>query len=240
MFLATLITAAVTAVSAVVAPAAAAAPDIDHHQSQDSIRDLTSVTGPAPGREFRNVDKELTCTFGFKATRGGDTGYLTAGHCGDVGDTITIKTPTGTREVGEVTWSLGSPQNGAEYDLAFISIRPTVVTSAVVERASRSPQGTMTRENMILANPDLCKVGPKSGDTCGTVTPADISHRTVSFDAESIHGDSGSPVFAQTRAGEVVAIGILSGSPTGQPNTIVAYLIDDDTLTRYGLSVSRD
>lgn len=229
------VTAVVMALSALTVPAQA-----ELHQASStaaSIPMLSMVSSPAPGVEFTNTSKGITCAFGFKAVREGVTGYITAGHCGDAGDQVAISTIAGKRAVGRFEWSLGSPLQGGSHDLAFIRIDSVVVDGAVA-RVGKAPSATLTREDMELAHPDLCKVGPKSGDTCGEVTPESFGPGVVNFDAPSLHGDSGSPIFARTREGEVVAVGILSGSPAGKPDTIAAQLVDVDTLDRFGLAIS--
>lgn len=212
---------------------------VDLHQDRattPSIPELSVITSPAPGTEYVNMDKKVTCSFGFKGERNGDIGYITAGHCGDAGDTIAITTPQGRVEVGEFTWSLGSPVTSGLPDLAFIKIHGRV--NAEVARVKDTPVMTLDKQDMENAKPDLCKVGPKTKDTCGEILTDIFTSGTVSFEAKSLHGDSGSPVFAQVRGGGLAAVGILSGSPVGVEGEIIAQLLDNETLSRYNLKVS--
>lgn len=211
---------------------------VDHKQSvSPSIPSLSVVTQLAPGVEYINVDRNITCTFGFKAKKNNQVGYITAGHCGVPGETVAVKTPSGLQNVGTFTWSLGTPDGTttAKADLAFIATpNPGTATVRLIDKA---PAWTMEMSYLRAAAPDLCKVGPESGGTCGAVTKSDIIADTISFPAASLHGDSGSPIFARKKDGSLVAIAILSGSPKGEPDRVLGQLIDDATLAQNGLTI---
>ena len=60
---------------------------------------------------------------------------------------------------------------------------------------------------------------------------------TIQFPAKSLHGDSGSPIFARKTDGSLVAVALLSGSPEGDSGRVLGQLIDDATLARYHLTI---
>lgn len=209
---------------------------VDYHAEAvaPSITELSVVSEPAPGVEYTNINQQITCSFAFKAQKDGVDGFLTAGHCVRPGDQVAIKTAHGLEVVGTATWSLGTDgQTTSQDDLAFIQ----TTGSANVAIVDKAPGWTFSIEDLKLSHPDMCKVGPKSGGTCGPVKKSDILANTVQFPAESLHGDSGSPIFARKADGSLVAVALLSGSPEGDSGMVLGQLIDDATLARYHLTI---
>ena len=61
-----------------------------------------STTNPIKGGVEFDTTTSGPCTVGFKATYDGDTGFVSAGHCGD-NTPSTVNQPWGGTDVGEVT-----------------------------------------------------------------------------------------------------------------------------------------
>lgn len=205
----------------------------------DTIPSYRVYTTPAAGLQYINTAKSASCAFGFAAQRNGVKGFITAGHCGQAGDPVYIETPTGTRQVGQFTWSIGGDDPTELADIAFIQLfDPSQRSTRLANRPIEISRG-ITEKEFIQAHPDLCKEGPKTGSTCGEVdTSMSLSGYKVSLEnAYSAHGDSGAPMVARLRDGSVAAVAILTGSPEGDDNTAVGYPVTVENMQKYGITL---
>lgn len=185
------------------------------------------VASPIPGMEV-NSDTS-TCTAGF-AAQGGDGAYylLTAGHC-DAGDGAQW-TDAGDDPLGTIT---ASDYNGDDHDAAIIRLDP----------AAGVPDGSIGgryRVRDVLAPEQieigmtLCKIGERTGETCGAITSVDGN--LVEAKVFSLNGDSGSPGFVIHPDGSASAVGILASSPEGDDNT-TDFVLVWPLLNQWGLRI---
>lgn len=238
----TIITAVLTALTLAPTTAMAADAPVLPIPVQAEVDNLKYSAVAAPGVEFLNYDESATCSFSWAAKdlSTGKTGFLTAGHCGKAGDQVFIqKAPGEATPVGAIEWSSFETNDRTMHsiDLAFVSIdRPTMM-SAQVPGISKAPARVMNDIDYKRVMPDLCKVGQMTGTTCGD---SDTEHATLqraTFTAPSYPGDSGGPVYAQTKSGELVAVGVYVGVPSGFEEVASAQVLSQDVLDIYQFEV---
>lgn len=137
------------------------------------------------------------CTVGFLVTtRGGDDGFVTAGHCGGVGSSTQgfNLQPQGTFQISHFP--------GNDWALVIVS-----------DNWIPTPIATGSREAAVGAS--VCKLGSTTGTTCGTITAKNV---TVNYPQGTVSGltrttlcaepgDSGGPVFAGTQGQGIVSGG---------------------------------
>lgn len=205
---------------------------------------LTYTDLIAPGSRILLDNGDASCSVGWVAT---DTkthkkGFITAGHCGKKGETVYSEpTPGGIVPIGTVEWNVysESDEQGQDTDLMFVSVDDGVPLSPQVQGFAKGPSEVMDAAEYGRVRPDLCKVGYATGTTCGNSTdgPSSYGAEHAYFKAPSFEGDSGSPVFAQTRSGEIVAVGVLSGEMVGGIEYRSAQTLSKDLLRNLGVEV---
>lgn len=209
---------------------------------QAEVDNLKYSTVAAPGVEFLNYEEGTSCSFSWAAKdlTTGKTGFLTAGHCGKAGNQVFIKSAPGEETpIGTIEWSSFETNDRTMHsiDLAFVSIdRPTMM-STQVPGIAKAPSRVMNDIDYKRIMPDLCKVGQMTGTTCGD---SDTEHATLqraTFTAPSYPGDSGGPVYAQTKKGELVAVGVYVGVPSGVEDVASAQVLSQDVLDIYQFEV---
>ncbi|MDE3723602.1 S1 family peptidase [Nocardiopsis sp. N85] len=180
----------------------------------DAVRLVETDTRPRTygqiigGRPF--VVNGVRCTIGFSATGGRDArGFLTAGHCGRVGQVL--QGPDGP--VGVFQHSVFPGRDGA-----FVRVYDPWRVTNLVDRYD----GTFVRvtgSNPAPVGSALCLSSSTHGWRCGTLQARD---QTVTYPQGSVQGlfrstlcagpgDSGAPIVAGSQAQGIVSGG--SGSP---------------------------
>lgn len=215
--LASLITAAVVATPAVASAVATFAPDLPDAVQTQAER-LAYSHKVAPGVRVVSIESDSSCTVGWIArdTATGDLGFITAGHCGNEGEKIYLEPTLGEAYgIGTIKWSAydSSALAGSDKDLMFVSVSDSSLLDTHVSELNSPATGLMDSSTYGRVRPDLCKVGFATGVTCGNSIKgpsSDLANR-VYFHSESFEGDSGSPVFARTKDGQLEAVGILTG-----------------------------
>lgn len=213
----------------------------------DTIRFETVIGTPEPLATIRGgieyvIGGQFLCSVGFSVTRGATKGFVTAGHCGSAGQSVSI----GGVAVGSFQGS-SFPNN----DYAWVNVRSSDTLTATVSNYSG---GTVTvRGRTEAANgAALCRSGRTTGWRCGNITAKNI---TVNYGAAGTvygltqtnvctgRGDSGGSWI--TSAGQ--AQGVTSGGnlpvgsndncavPTSQRRTYFQPL--NEILSAYGLTL---
>ncbi|HEU4361062.1 MAG TPA: S1 family peptidase, partial [Mycobacterium sp.] len=169
-----------------------------------------ALANPTPGMEVR--DENSSCTAGFAAQRGiGQYYLLTSGHCD--GQDFLPWTDAGDTPIGRI---VASENNGDDRDAAMIELNPSAgVPNGDVDGRYRI-RDVLTADQITVGMP-FCKVGARTGETCGTITA--VNGNLVTTNLFSLEGDSGSPGFVTNPDGTVSAVGILQGGPDGDDNT---------------------
>lgn len=181
---------------------------------------LVSVHGKGPDRTLGR------CTIGSPwRTPDGTVGYVTAGHCGDEGDDITVLTGDYFTRAGSVAKSI--PPHVV--DVAFVAADPvSVLAPAPVVRSSGGSTQILRKRDVpitsfgdALVGDKVCAVGTSSGTTCDwTVVDTDRTMHAGAHlyrgvfatgygDQCIVKGDSGGPVFA-LKDGQARLVGLVS------------------------------
>jgi streptogrisin D len=190
-------------------------------------RDDTSAWNGGTYLVFKNTPTgNVHCTSGFGVQKGGQTYVLTAAHCG----TNEIAYDYVGERVG------GIYQENWDKDIMLLNARGSRLIFD--GSATTSTTKVVNSYGNQVTNELLCQSGSTSGTICGlksqsgsyTVNACDSDgdcynmhsmSKTVQVDgrAGGAPGDSGAPLFSLNGSG-VRAKGILSGSPSGNANTI--------------------
>lgn len=165
-------------------------------KAQDAALDLVARSGvdaaavrfqeskgrPMPvniiGGERYNLPGGGWCSLGFPVTRGADTGFATAGHCGTVGTTT-----TGTNGLAQGVFD-GSTFPGA--DSAWVRI--TNPGSWPLQNWVTNYAGGTVPINGSTQAPigaAICRSGGNTGYRCGTVSANNV---TVNYSAGAVYG----------------------------------------------------
>jgi len=153
------------------------------------------------------------CSVGFSVTKGSTKGFVTAGHCGDAGQGVTI----GGASVGSFAAS-----NFPGTDYAWVQLGSSNTLTATVSNYSG---GTVAVHGSTEAGigAAVCRSGRTSGYKCGTIKAKNVSvsyaegtvRGLTQSDACSAGGDSGGSWI--TSAGQ--AQGVLSGGNESSPGS---------------------
>jgi streptogrisin C len=193
------------------------------------------------GGERYNVPGD-SCSIGFPVTRGTETGFVTAGHCGTAGTTT-----TGTNGVAQGTF-VASNFPGA--DMGWVRITNTAswpLRNWVTDYAGGNVP--IFGSTVVPVGSMVCRSGATTGYRCGTITATNVtvnySQGTVfgltSSSACAGRGDSGGSFI--TPAGQ--AQGVTSGGqfPFGGNNNctsnppVTFYQPLQPLLNQYGLTL---
>ncbi|HEU0190536.1 MAG TPA: trypsin [Mycobacterium sp.] len=184
----------------------------------------TAWANPMPGIEI--LDDTSSCTAGFAVAGGAGSHYLlTSGHCASDDGSPWVDAqdnPLGT--------IVDIENNGGDHDMAAILLvsaagMPSGDVAGHRVRDALSP-------DQITVGMTLCKLGARTGETCGDVTS--VGGNTVEANVFSIEGDSGSPGYVVNPDGTASAVGILAGGPEGD-DTKSYFIMVGPLLPRWGL-----
>lgn len=166
-------------------------------------------------------------TTGFAATRSGQSGFITAGHIGDVGDAVyqpDLSSPIGSLTVSSL---------GATSDSAWIQYSST--SNQIFESSGSQPwvYGTMTP----YVGLGVTMSGISSGVTTGTVVRETSIYNSFFdkiiqnqwlADYSSTSGDSGAPVYIKDSNQHIQLLGVHWGGGAGYSFfSPVSNIIDD-------------
>lgn len=153
------------------------------------------------------------CSIGFSVTRGSTKGFATAGHCGRVGNAVTIN---GVR-VGTFQ---RSDFPGA--DAAWANVRASDTLTNRVSRYSTGGTVAVTGSSQAAIGAAVCRSGFRTGWRCGTITRNNV---TVNYSQGAVRGlresnacagqgDSGGSWVAGSQAQGVTSGGALGSDGT--------------------------
>lgn len=180
---------------------------------------------PTPGVTIVTAHDDV-CTLGpaVRSTADGLNGFITAGHCDPTtGDRMQSYNSSPDQRLVPLAAMTDVVDDQQAVDSGVIwTDRPP----AAPLLADKWPvAGVLTREG-VLDLPDgapVCTFGARSGVVCGPSRGVDASGQLV-FDAHTVKGDSGSPVFlVDSVTGAATLVGVLKG---GDAVTTTATLLD--------------
>ncbi len=162
----------------------------------DAVRFETMVGTPRPMATIKGgieyvINNAFLCSVGFSVTRGTTKGFVTAGHCGDVGNSVAI----GGQTVGSFA---GSTFPGS--DRAWVSVGSTNTLQALVSNYAGG-NVTVRGSTEAATGAALCRSGRTTGYQCGTITAKNV---TVNYPEGTVTG--------LTRSNACVAGGDSGGS----------------------------
>ncbi len=185
-----------------------------------------------PGVQFVNLDSDISCSTGWIVSGpDGRTFVLTAGHCGQVGDIVSLMDEYGRfTDVGEYVESEIAEAGGVDHglieifdDAPYSSTPPTSIP--IVGYADAD----WLQEN----RPQICRIGFVTPENCGEFISTDGV--TVRWGSASWDGDSGGPVFAVVD-GEGYAVAVQSYRIAEDPNQTGGSLIMP-AIDKWGLEM---
>lgn len=174
------------------------------------------------------INGSARCTIGFAVT----TGFISAGHCGRVGDTATTLG-------GEVLGTFAGSVFPGSADMSYVrTVSGTTFTNAIVGTNVRILGSTPAP-----VGASICRYGPATGIYCGTVRAVGV---TVNYAQGRVTGltqtnlcaepgDSGGPIYAGSQAQGVVS----GGSGNCASGGITYFQPVNEILSTYGLTLVR-
>lgn len=152
----------------------------------DTVRIVTSDESPTPLYDVRGADayyinSTARCSIGFAVVGG----FVSAGHCGSVGDTT-----AGTNKISQGTFKVSSfPSN----DYSFISVNSNWTPTAVVNDFSGGTVAVNGSEEAAVGSA-VCRSGSTTGTHCGTIQ---AKNATVNYAEGTVNGLTRTDVCAE-------------------------------------------
>ncbi|TXH65675.1 MAG: S1 family peptidase [Lysobacteraceae bacterium] len=176
-----------------------------------AVRFVQSRGEPRPtniiGGERYNLATGGWCSIGFPVTRGADTGFATAGHCGAVG--------TNTNGVNGIVQGTFAGSNFPGNDMAWVRIT-NQASWPLRNWVTNYAGGTVpiVGQQQAAIGAAVCRSGGNTGYRCGTITANNV---TVNYAAGA--------VFGLTSSSACVGFGDSGGSfitPAGQAQGVTS------------------
>lgn len=139
---------------------------------------------------------------------------LTAGHCGEDGDVVSWKSPSGSEiTIGTLRMSVNRPIGMVWHDYAIVPISVDNVRIDIGHK--RPPTGFMSVDQLYAFRQrgpiGICSVGAITGSRCGDLDTVNTVTNRILSNLKADHGDSGGPVFIPHSNGATEVVGILRG-----------------------------
>lgn len=205
----------------------------------DLIRVVESAEQPRPLYDLRGGDAYYIgggrCSIGFPVTSGSAEGFVTAGHCGDTGDST-----SGHNRVSQGTFQ-GSVFPGSDY--AWVQTNSNWTATPFVS-GSGGADVQVSGSTQAPVGSSICRSGSTTGWHCGTIEQHDTS---VTYSQGTIYevtrttvcaepGDSGGSYISGDQAQGVTSGG--SGNCTSGGTTY--YQPVNEILQAYGLTLKTE
>lgn len=180
------------------------------YQNSEGFDFLATPGTVVPGGKY-TTSSGSSCSFGWLVYSKTDTAkrkfMLTAGHCGKKGERVYIQGSNGKKaQVGQFVESTGGIlSNGDDYALIDVTNSPR---EAQLPLSNPDFDGWKTQQWVKENNPKICRLGFRTGVSCGPYQ--EMKNHTIFYRGISDHGDSGGPVWAETRSGKRYAVGVTS------------------------------
>lgn len=213
------------------AAAAPAAQDSPIYHSSDDWDWLATPGKVVPGGQYQNDTDGGTCSVGWIVSHEQRSFILTAGHCGNIGDKISISDSNGRRvQVGSFVESRYNGTGGVDDGLIQLWDNRYVDSSIPVQATLA---GWKSAEWVRQNQPRICRIGYRTGYSCGDYLTQNSA--VVEFRNIADKGDSGGPVFTVVD-GKVYAIAVNSYGSRTDATRAGASMIDSP-MTKWGLTI---
>lgn len=193
-----------------------------------------------PGVAIYNLDSSGRCSAGHFVGDGQRLFILTAGHCGDKGETFFYKDANGNRvKIGEMV--LEARNTNTEYinsaDIGLIEISNPAAQISPSPALNAPMAGWLSLEEVALRKPTICRAGSTRGVSCGNYLDRREDQGLFTFGNDSAPGDSGGPVYASID-GELWAVGVLSFGNDQDPSDVeVGAMEIGTTMAQFNLTI---
>lgn len=165
-----------------------------------------------PGAPIYNGTNGGRCSTGHFAGDGQRLFILTAGHCGDTGDTFYYEDQSGsTVEIGQMVKKARNTNTDSinSADIALIEVSNPAAEVSTAPAFNAPLAGWMSLEDVTHKKPTMCFAGSAGGAACDDFIDRFEDQGLFTFGSESVPGDSGGPVYASID-GKLYAVGVLS------------------------------
>ncbi|MGH8878599.1 MAG: S1 family peptidase, partial [Stackebrandtia sp.] len=147
------------------------------NDSAEQAKPLEDIVG---GTEY-GIDNQSLCSVGFSVTGPQGDGFLTAGHCGSTGASVT----SGTGQGGSF---IDSVFPGSDY--AYVDASDGWTVSPNVEGSDQTVADSTEAE----IGAEVCRSGRTTGWQCGTIQEKDVS---VDYPQGTVNGMTGTDACAE-------------------------------------------
>lgn len=174
--------------------------------------DYMDVGVLTPGAPIYNGTNGGRCSTGHFAGDGQRLFILTAGHCGDTGDTFYYEDQSGsTVEIGQMVKKARNTNTDSinSADIALIEVSNPAAEVSTAPAFNAPLAGWMSLEDVTHKKPTMCFAGSAGGAACDDFIDRFENQGLFTFGSESVPGDSGGPVYASID-GKLYAVGVLS------------------------------
>ena len=165
-----------------------------------------------PGAAIYNRTNDGRCSTGHFAGDGQRLFILTAGHCGDTGDTFYYEDQSGsTVEIGQMVKKARNTNTDSinSADIALIEVTNPAAEVSTSPAFNAPLAGWMSLDDVTQQKPTICYAGSAGGAACDDFINRFENQGLFTFGSESVPGDSGGPVYASID-GKLYAVGVLS------------------------------
>lgn len=193
-----------------------------------------------PGVAIYNNDTGMRCSAGHFVGDGQRHFILTAGHCGDKGDSFLYQDKAGNPvKIGEMV--LEARNTNTEHinsaDIALIEISNPAAQISPSPALNAPMAGWLSLEEVALRKPTICRAGSTRGVSCGNFIDRHEDQGLFIFGNDSAPGDSGGPVYAFID-GELWAVGVLSfGNNLDPSDKEVGAMEIGTTMEQFNLTI---
>lgn len=201
-----------------------------------AVPELVSCTGSTPMSECRplvggialaryDAPTTLAGSIGYKATKGTDTGFVTAAHVVDFSGTGNTKMlqPVNGAQVGTATIIKQGRSNG---DYAFVKTTVSINDDIFINSSSAYDIASYASSSEHTSGSFLYKVGATSNLSWGSITGSIPSAGMITTSIPVSGGDSGGSVFKVISGTSVKIFGHITENHSGAYYTTVNHLIN--------------
>lgn len=152
-----------------------------------------------PGAAIYNTAGDNRCSAGHFVGDGKRLFILTAGHCGDKGDTFFYKDRSGENvKIGEMVLEARNTNTDTinSADIALIEVSNPAAQVSTSPALNAPLAGWLPLEDVALRKPTICRAGSTRGVSCGNFIDRREDQGLFTFGNDSAPGDSGGPVYA--------------------------------------------
>lgn len=212
------------------------------YHNSTNWRWLAQPSTVVPGVQTFNTDANTSCSAGYFVTSADGRRFnLTAGHCGQRGNSIYVDiSGQGSTYFGSVTDSGYTSTDGqvhedSDHDYGLVSIDGSAAKWSSAMPFAQKLSGYLTADQLATRRPRICRLGARTGLSCGAMVAVN-DDGYVTYRSIADHGDSGGPVFAMI-GDALYAVGVDS-SGEDEDATLAAAQLIAPAIQHWGLTLN--